>query len=62
MPRWFPCPYLNEDVELTYEREAHVRTSHELVLLDDLRLIVTLEDPDEIHRSKNDPQARLFLR
>ena len=32
MPRWFVCPYLNAEVELTDERAAHVAGKHREIL------------------------------
>ena len=63
MARYFPCPYLNTDVELTDEREHYVRLKHELALREDGALIAAaLEDPDEIRRSLTDATALLFYR
>ena len=48
----FPCPYLNGDVELTDELEAHIAEMHPDLLPEYLlQLAQTLEDPDEVRRS-----------
>jgi len=46
---WLPCPYLDGDVELTAEREAHIRLDHSEVLpafLNELR--ETVREPDTV--------------
>jgi hypothetical protein len=63
MSRWFRCPYLNTDVELTDEREQHIWERHKVVTYDGFAVVATtLGDPDEIRRSTKDPQGRLFIR
>jgi hypothetical protein len=56
----FPCPYLKSDVEFTSEREKHITQRHP-DLLPEYRehLRITLADPNQIKRSKN---QRLFIR
>jgi len=47
-----PCPYLQTDVELSAEREGHIRERHpDLLPLFRDRLIQTLYDPDEVRSS-----------
>jgi hypothetical protein len=47
----FPCPYLNGDVELTDEREAHIAEMHPDLLPEYLlQLAQTLEDLDEVRQ------------
>jgi len=49
MPQFFPCPYLGAEVELTDEREAHIRQKHVHALGRDGALIAeTLESPDSV--------------
>ena len=44
---WLPCPYLGRDVELTAERERHIRRRHSDLLPDNRpELLATLADPD----------------
>jgi hypothetical protein len=63
MPHRFECPYLDGPVELTDEREARIRDLHELVLENEyLAIVGTLQDPDQVRRSRKDPAARLFVR
>ena len=57
------CPYLGGDVELTEEREQHIRERHPDLLpvyRDQLRQ--TLADPDQVRRSARLANARLFSR
>jgi len=45
----FPCPYLNGEVELTDEREAHITQTHPDLLPEYLpQLKQTLENPDQV--------------
>jgi hypothetical protein len=61
VPRWFACPYLGVDVELTDERERYILGKHDLVALGGWSLIAeTLRDPQEIRRSRTDPKGRVF--
>ena len=58
-----PCPYLQSDVELSAEREAHIRERHPDLLpayRDELRQ--TLRDPDRVRSSARVANARLFSR
>ncbi len=57
----FPCPHLGADVELTDERESHIRDKHpELLPAYRDYLIQTLSDPDEIRRDPRFPNSLLF--
>ena len=59
----FPCPYLNADVELTEEREAHISDKHPDLLPEHRNCIVkTLADPDEVRRDNRFPNSQLFSR
>ena len=59
---FFPCPYLNGDVELTDERERHIAERHpDLLPAHRDRIAETLADPDEIRRSARLATARLFI-
>jgi hypothetical protein len=60
----YECPYLNSPVELTDEREQHIRRFHPEVLTPGRNLIGnTLRAPELIRRDLNDPAAtRLFSR
>jgi hypothetical protein len=45
---WLPCPYLGREVELTAERERHIRAEHPAMLSGNgPELALTLADPDE---------------
>ncbi|HEX5646659.1 MAG TPA: hypothetical protein VFX56_06795 [Nitrospira sp.] len=56
-----PCPYLNTEVELTDEREQHIRDKHpELLPAYRTQLIQTVADPDEIRRDSRFPNSLLF--
>ena len=56
-----PCPYLNADVELTDEREAHIREKHPELLPEHRdHLIQTLADPDDVRRDTRFPNSQLF--
>jgi hypothetical protein len=56
-----PCPYLNAAVELTDEREAHIRAKHpELLPQHRDHLIHTLADPDDVRRDTRFPNSLLF--
>lgn len=60
---FFPCPYLNGNVELTDERETHITLRHP-DLLPSYRECIhdTLVLPDEVRRSSRIGNARLFSR
>lgn len=59
--KFFPCPYLSADVELTDEREQHIIETHPGTLPDYLeQMAETLADPDQIRGSDRDPFALLF--
>lgn len=59
----FPCPYLNGEVELTDEREAHIAQTHPDLLPEYLlQMKQTLADPDQVRRSARMSAARLFYR
>ena len=56
-----PCPYLKTEVELTDEREAHIREKHpELLPQHRDHLIHTLADPDDVRRDTRFPNSLLF--
>ncbi len=59
----FACPYLRGDVELTEEREDHIRERHP-DLLPKFRkcLAETLDSPDRVRPSARLENARLFSR
>ena len=57
------CPYLHGDVELTDERERHIRERHPDLLPKYLdRVADTLCEPDRVRRSVRVANARLFSR
>jgi len=57
------CPYLGGDVELTEEREQHIRERHpDLLPAYRGQLRQTLADPDQVRRSARLANARLFSR
>lgn len=59
----FPCPYLNGEVELTDEREAHIVLTHPDLLPEYIAQVgQTLADPDQVRRSARMSAARLFCR
>ncbi len=59
----FPCPYLNGEVELTDEREAHIANTHPDLLPEYLpQMKQTLADPDQVRRSIRMSAARIFYR
>lgn len=57
----FPCPYLDSSVDLTEEREKHIAERHP-ELLPEYRdcIIQTLNDPDQVRRSKRFSNALSF--
>ena len=57
----FSCPYLEQEVELSQDREQHIAASHPDLLPEHRQSIIeTLADPDEIRRSKRFVNALLF--
>ena len=55
------CPYLKTHVELTEEREAHIREKHPDLLPHYRREVEqTLADPDEVRRDARFPSSLLF--
>ncbi|MDE3181599.1 MAG: hypothetical protein KGM47_18290 [Acidobacteriota bacterium] len=57
------CPYLHGEVDLTPEREAHIRERHPDLLLGFRdRIAKTLADPDQVRHSVRMGNARLFSR
>lgn len=59
----FPCPYLDGEVELTPERENHIRERHpDLLPKHRDRMMETLAEPDEVRRSARLATAHLFSR
>ena len=60
---FFPCPYLDSDVELTDEREHHIALRHPDLLPKYRQSIPdTLMLPDEVRRSSRIGNARLLSR
>lgn len=54
------CPYLQGEVELTDERERHIREKHpELLPQHRAHLDPTLADPDEVRRDARFPNSLL---
>jgi hypothetical protein len=63
MARYFACPYLGGDVELTDEREAHIAELHTELLPGRLNAIAeTLLEPDSVRRAARSVNTRLFTR
>jgi len=63
MAAYFPCPYLDVQVELTEERERHIAERHPDLLPEHRQRITdTLTDPDQVRRSTRFANARLFSR
>lgn len=59
----FACPYLKGEIELTEERERHIRERHpDLLPQYRGRLAETLSDPDQVRRSARFAGAALFSR
>lgn len=55
------CPYLKTHVELTEERETHIREKHPEILPQYRDHIdQTLADPDEVRRDTRFPNSLLF--
>jgi hypothetical protein len=60
---WLPCPYLGRDVELTDERERHIRHTHGNLLPGRRSdLAATLADPDEVRVRTWRPGELIFVR
>ena len=60
---WLPCPYLGREVELTAERERHIRRKHPGVLPDRRQDFVrTLADPDLIIVRAWSPSQTMLVR
>ncbi len=58
---WFPCPYLDTQVELTDEREQHIAERHPDLLPNHFQRIAdTLANPDQVRHSTRFANARLF--
>ncbi|MEM9162948.1 MAG: hypothetical protein AAGC54_07755 [Cyanobacteria bacterium P01_F01_bin.4] len=61
MSKFFPCPHLADNVELTEEREQHIIATHPGTLPDyEFQLALTLADPDQVRRRSRDANALLF--
>ncbi|MEO0394421.1 MAG: PBECR2 nuclease fold domain-containing protein [Cyanobacteria bacterium P01_A01_bin.137] len=61
MSRSFYCPYLNDDVELSDEREQHIIARHPGTLPNySAQLAQTLSNPDQIRQSTRDEKSLLF--
>jgi len=59
----FSCPYLDNHVELTDEREQHIAQNHPDFLPEHQDCIIdVLAEPDQIYRSPRFNNARLFSR
>jgi hypothetical protein len=59
----FPCPYLKADVELTQERELHIKERHPELSEKLLECVAeTLAKPYQVRRSSRFANARLFSR
>ena len=59
----FPCPYLKGEVKLSEERERHIAERHPDLLPEHReRIAETLADPDQIRRSVQFGNAKLFSR
>lgn len=60
---WLPCPYLGRDVELTDERERHIRHAHGNLLPERRSdLAATLSEPDEVRVRTWRPDELIFVR
>ena len=63
MPQWFECPHLGVQVELTDEREGHIRAKHgDLIAEGFERIAEVLEDPQLIRRDRHAPDTLKFSR
>ena len=59
----FQCPYLGGVVELTDERERHIRNRHsDLLPVYREYIALTLATPDHVQISPGDAEVRLFTR
>jgi hypothetical protein len=59
----FSCPQLGTEVELSEERERHIRDHHPDLLPQHRRHIIeTVGDPDQVRRSARAVNAKLFTR
>lgn len=59
----FPCPYLGGTVELTAEREQHIKEEHPNLLPQFRhRIAEVLADPDQVNRSKTLENTLLFAK
>lgn len=57
------CPYLHAEVDLTPDRERHIRERHpDLLPKYRDRIAATLADPDQVRRSVRLSSAHLFSR
>ncbi|MBF0449411.1 MAG: hypothetical protein HQK75_01780 [Candidatus Magnetomorum sp.] len=57
----FPCPYLNNEVELTDERKLHIQKHHpDLIPEYETCIAKTLYDPDHIRTSSRYGNAKIF--
>ncbi|MBN2579909.1 MAG: hypothetical protein JXB10_13050 [Pirellulales bacterium] len=58
-----PCPYIGTEVELSEEREGHIRRHHPDLLPEHRKqLIETVADPDSVRRSSRVGNAKLFAK
>ena len=58
---FFPCPYMDGDIELTDERELHITLRHpDLLPMYRQCIPDTLMLPDEIRRSSRMRNARII--
>lgn len=58
-----PCPYLGAEVELSVERERHIRDHHPDLLPEHrIRIMEVVGEPDQVRRSSRMGNARLFAR
>jgi len=59
----FRCPFLKSEVELTEEREEHIRERHpDLLPKHRMSISEVLSDPDEVRASARMTGAHLFSR
>lgn len=59
----FSCHYLQTEVELSNDREAHIANQHPDLLPEHKdKMIETLMAPDQVRRSARFSDARLFTR
>jgi len=60
---FLPCPYLDTDVELSEDRERHIRSHHpDLLPGYGGRMLETVADPDEVRGSARVGNAKLFTK